>query len=258
MKYLILILLLSSCMGHPKPNGKFICDSCNGSLTFNSTTGSSGSLTIAAYQNYIGLSGGDTFRMVDVIHHSPNKTKHKQHRDSAHVFYGGEMLIAGKNSGHLFTDFGRTIGENVQVGDIMYDYSYCLGCNSSTHIGDIGGDFGTHNSYNIPIGDSINCSYGCYNVAVGMGALAGLTHGEYNIVVKEYGLSNITDTSYVFLVDYNMHYLMANPEVANYLHSVEDVFVSMPYLRTNKSYRICVANYLGFLIRKSNSTPIGY
>lgn len=88
---------------------------------------------------------------------------------------------------------------------------------------------------------------GIYNFCIGPYAGMDLTTGSYNIIVKDSGLMNATDTSFAFLVDYNNSILQRYPEVKSYLHWIDETFRKWPYLRKNKSFQIVIHRHLNRL-----------
>lgn len=83
-----------------------------------------------------------------------------------------------------------------------------------------------------------------YNFYIGMGAGAGIEKGSFNIIVKEYGLSQVTDTSFAFMVDYNSPMIKNHSMLKQYLYQVDLLFQDNPDLRKDTLFQIAIHKQL--------------
>jgi hypothetical protein len=94
----------------------------------------------------------------------------------------------------------------------------------------------------------INCNTGCYNFAIGYMAIGNLVKGSFNIVVKEHGLEDVSDTSFAFLVDYNTPMLKDKPMIKQYLYQVDLLFQDNPELRKDTLFQIAIHKQLNSIV----------
>jgi len=80
-------------------------------------------------------------------------------------------------------------------------------------------------------------SVSSYNFCMGWLACDFLIKGNYNIVIKAGGIAQTTDTSFVFLVDYDISYLKDRGDMTAVLRGAEKQMKQQPSLRTNVTYR---------------------
>ena len=92
-------------------------------------------------------------------------------------------------------------------------------------------------------------SVSSYNFCMGWLACDFLIKGSYNIVIKAGGIAQTTDTSFVFLVDYDISYLKDRGDMTAVLKGAEKQMKQQPSLRTNVTYRKALYLRLAMLMR---------